>query len=102
MGLFFRPRRPLMRVAAGAATAGIAYNAGKRRAQQDEYNQEAAAAYQASQAPPQPSVPQQAAPPQAQTGDPTMSELSRLAELHQSGQLSDAEYTAAKAKLLGL
>jgi hypothetical protein len=102
MGLFFRPRRPLMRMAAGAATAGIAYNAGKRRAQQDEYNQEAAAAYQASQAPP-PTVPQQVAAPQAQaTGDPTMSELSRLAELHQSGQLSDAEYTAAKAKLLGL
>lgn len=31
MGLMFRPRRPLMRVAAGAATATVAYKAGQRR-----------------------------------------------------------------------
>lgn len=97
MGVFFRPRRPLLRMAAGAATTGIAYNAGKQRAQQDLYNREADAAYQAAQQPP-PGVPQQA--PSAE--NPTMSELSRLAELHQSGQLTDAEYTAAKAKLLGI
>jgi hypothetical protein len=34
MGLFWRPRRPILRLAAGAATAGIAYHAGARRAQQ--------------------------------------------------------------------
>jgi len=28
MGLFWRPRRPILRLAAGAATAGIAYHAG--------------------------------------------------------------------------
>jgi hypothetical protein len=32
MGLFFRPRRPLLRLATGAATAGLAYRAGQRRA----------------------------------------------------------------------
>jgi hypothetical protein len=31
MGLMFRPRRPLMRMAAGAATATVAYNACQRR-----------------------------------------------------------------------
>jgi hypothetical protein len=51
MGLFFRPRRPLLRLATGAATAGIAYHAGQRRAEQDAYNQQAAAAYDAVQAP---------------------------------------------------
>jgi len=44
VGLFFRPRRPLLRLATGAATAGIAYHAGQRRAEQDAYNQPAAAA----------------------------------------------------------
>ena len=33
MGLMFRPRRPLMRVAAGATTATVAYKAGQRRNQ---------------------------------------------------------------------
>ena len=28
MGLFFRPRRPLARLAAGEATTGVAYHAG--------------------------------------------------------------------------
>jgi hypothetical protein len=49
MGVLFRPRRPLLRLATGAATAGIAYNAGKSRAQQDVYKEEAAAAYEATQ-----------------------------------------------------
>ena len=54
MGLFFRPRRPLPRLATGAATAGFAYRAGQRRAEQDAYNQQAAAAYEATQPPPPP------------------------------------------------
>jgi hypothetical protein len=43
MGLMFRRRRPLARLAVGAATAGVAYHGGKRRAQQDEYNPDAGA-----------------------------------------------------------
>ena len=95
MGMMFRPRRPLMRVAAGAATATVAYKAGQRRTQQNQYNDQAQAAYAQTQA----------APPQAPAGPaPTDStaELERLAKLHESGALNDEEFAAAKSKLLGL
>jgi hypothetical protein len=52
MGLMFRPRRPLMRVAAGAATATVAYKAGQRRTEQNQYNEQAAYS-QTQAAPPQ-------------------------------------------------
>jgi len=77
VGLFFRPRRPLLRLATGAATAGIAYKAGQRRAEQD--------AEQAASAP-----------------TDTIAELERLARLHESGALTDDEFAAAKARALGI
>ena len=86
MGLFFRRRRPAMRLAAGAATAGVAYHAGKQHAE----NEQAEAAPAA--APAEPAAP--AAPDAA-------AELERLAQLHQSGALTDEEFSAAKAKVLG-
>jgi hypothetical protein len=95
MGLFFRPRRPLVRLAAGAATAGIAYHAGQRRAEQDVYNQQAAAAYEATQAPPPPA-------PAAAPAPDTIAELERLSRLHESGALTDQEFTAAKRQALGI
>jgi multidrug resistance efflux pump len=99
MGLMFRPRRPLMRLAAGAATATVAYKAGQRRVEQDQYNEQAQAAYAQSQAPPPPAAPApSAAPAQADS----TAELERLAKLHESGALSDEEFAAAKSKLLGL
>jgi hypothetical protein len=91
MGLFFRPRRPLVRLAAGAATAGVAYRAGQRRAEQDVYNQQAAAAYEATQAPPPPA-------PAAAPAPDTIAELERLSRLHESGALTDQEFTAAKGQ----
>ena len=84
MGLFFRRRRPVMRMAAGAATAGVAYNAGKRHAENEAQGAAAPAP----------------APAAAPAGDST-AELERLAALHQSGALSDEEFAAAKAKVLG-
>jgi hypothetical protein len=104
MGLFLRPRRPLMRVAAGAATAGIAYKAGQRRAEQDAYNQLASEAYEATQAPlPQPAYAPPPAPAPAAAPPPdSIAELERLARLHESGALTDEEFTAAKARALGL
>jgi uncharacterized membrane protein YebE (DUF533 family) len=96
MGLMFRPRRPLMRVAAGAATATVAYKAGQRRNQQNQYNEQAQAAYSQTQAAPPPAAPGPAAP-----ADST-AELERLAKLHESGALTDEEFAAAKSKLLGL
>jgi uncharacterized membrane protein YebE (DUF533 family) len=88
MGLMFRPRRPLMRVAAGAATATVAYKAGQRRNQQNEYDEQA-------QAP-------QAAPAPAAAPVDSTAELERLAKLHESGALNDEEFSAAKSKLLGV
>jgi putative oligomerization/nucleic acid binding protein len=94
VGLFFRPRRPLLRLAAGATTATVAYRAGQRRAEQDVYNEQAQAAYQATQAPP----PAYAAAPETDT----IAELERLSRLHESGALSDEEFAAAKARVLGV
>ena len=99
MGLFLRPRRPLLRLAAGAATATVAYRAGQRRAEQDTYNEQAQAAYAATQAPP----PAYAAPTSAPgPGTDTIAKLERLARLHESGALSDGEFAAAKAQVLGV
>jgi Short C-terminal domain len=98
MGMMFRPRRPLMRVAAGAATATVAYKAGQRRTQQNQYNDQAQAADAQTQAAPPQAAPAPAAPA---PGDST-AELERLAKLHESGALNDEEFAAAKAKLLGL
>ena len=45
MGLMFHRRRPVARLAVGAAAAGVAYHAGQRRAEQDQYNQETSVPY---------------------------------------------------------
>jgi hypothetical protein len=100
VGLFFRPRRPLLRVAAGAATATVAYKAGQRRAEQDADNEQTAEGYAATQPPPPPAY---AAPaPAAAPGTDTIAELEKLARLHESGALSGEEFTAAKARVLGV
>lgn len=98
MGMMFRPRRPLMRVAAGAATATVAYKAGQRRTQQNQYNDQAQAAYAQTQA----AQPQAASAPAAPAPTDSTAELERLAKLHDSGALTDEEFAAAKSKLLGL
>jgi uncharacterized membrane protein YebE (DUF533 family) len=98
MGMMFRPRRPLMRMAAGAATATVAYKAGQRRTQQNQYNEQAQAAYSQTQAAPPPAAP---APAPAAPADST-AELERLAKLHESGALSDEEFAAAKSRILGI
>jgi hypothetical protein len=95
MGLFFRPRRPLLRLAAGAATTTVAYQAGKRRVQPDEINDPAGTGDAAPRASPPPIAP--APVPVVLTA-----ELERLAKLHASGALTDVEFAAAKAQLLGL
>jgi len=99
MGMMFRPRRPLMRVAAGAATATVAYKAGQRRTQQNQYNDQAQAASAQTQAAPPPAP---APAPAAPAPTDSTAELERLAKLHESGALTDEEFAAAKSKLLGL
>src|SRR5437764_12357651 len=97
MGLMFRRRRPLMRVAGAAAIGTVAYQSGKRHEQQADVNDQAQAAYAATQAAPQQPAPQPV-PAAAASGD-TTAELERLAQLHQSGALTDDEVSAAKSKL---
>jgi hypothetical protein len=89
MGRMFRRRRPGLRLAAGAATAGAAYHAGKRHAEDESADAQAA---------PYPSE----APPPAPAGSTNVDDLNRLAELHSSGALSDEEFAQAKASLLGM
>ena len=90
----FVRRRPLLRA---AAVGGTAYMVGKNRAQhQAESEQGQGGQGQATQ-------PSQPAPPAPGSGtSPAVTDqLSRLASLHQEGSLSDSEFAAAKAKLLG-
>jgi len=75
MGLMFRRRRPIARLAAGAANG-----AGHR---------------------PYEPPPRYVAPAPASTGG-EVDELSRLVHMHDSGSLTDDEFAAAKAQILGL
>jgi uncharacterized membrane protein YebE (DUF533 family) len=97
MGLMMRRRRPLVRLAAGAAVAGTAYHMGKKSQRQAQINEEAEAAYTASQQAP---VPEYAPPTQPTPSSTT--DLDHLVQLHASGALDDQEFAAAKAQLLGL
>jgi hypothetical protein len=93
-------------VVAGTATAvvGGVSRHGQQKAQQaadaqayEQQQQQAAMQAAAEQAVAQ----QQAAPAAASAGGDTVAELERLAQLKAQGVLSDEEFAAAKAKLLG-
>jgi hypothetical protein len=102
-------RRPLLRA---AAVGGTAYMAGKsvsRRQTEQQYadadqeariaaleQQQAATAYV-----PPPSPPPAPQAPVAAAQPSVADQLSRLIELHQQGALTDAEFAAAKASVLG-
>jgi hypothetical protein len=94
-------RRPLLRA---AVVGGGAYMAGKSTARR----RDEAAAQEAGQDQRINDLEQQqsaAAPVPSQrpadAGSPMLEQLDRLTALHQQGALSDDEFTAAKAKLLG-
>ncbi len=80
-------RRPLLRTAAIGGGAYMAGRASGRRSEQgdagDDQNQQTA--------PAQPAAP----------GPSAADQLSQLSTLHQQGALSDDEFAAAKAKILG-
>ena len=99
-----RRRRPLLRA---AAVGGTAYAVGRHSGRQREEAAQAEAdqnqrladleqqQYQQQQY--QQPPPQQAAP----AGPSMLDQLNQLTELHTQGALSDEEFAAAKAKLLG-
>lgn len=98
----FMRRRPLMRA---AVVGGSAYAVGHHMAnksaaqaqQEADQDQRISDLEQQQQAPPAPA--QQA--PAAAAPSPMLDQLNQLAALHQQGVLTDDEFTAAKAKLLG-
>jgi hypothetical protein len=75
---------------------GAGYLAGKHRAQGQEAEQQQA---QPAPAPPAQAAPAQAAP--AAGGSDLVAQLKQLTDMNSAGALSDAEFEAAKAKLLG-
>ncbi len=94
-----RRGRPLLRTAAvvGTATAvsgGVAHHQQKKYAQQDAAAAAAPQEYAAA--------PQQYAPPPAPAPNDDMAELTQLAELHSQGILTDEEFAAKKAQILGI
>jgi phospholipase/lecithinase/hemolysin len=109
----FRRRRPLLRAAVvggGAYVAGkhMANKANDQAAYQADQDQRISALEQQQQGgsgPPQDQYGQQQyAPPQqaAPAAGPSMTDqLQQIAALHQQGALTDEEFAAAKAKLLG-
>jgi hypothetical protein len=67
--------------------------AGQEQAQQAAYDQGAAAAQQQAAAAPAPAAPAE---------DDAMAEITKLAQMHTAGILTDEEFAAAKAKILGI
>jgi Short C-terminal domain len=90
----FRRRRPLLRA---AVIGGGAYAVGRSSA-----NRSAQQAQQENSQEQAPQVPQQAPPPPpAPPAEESMlDQLSKLTAMHGQGALTDAEFSAAKAKLL--
>jgi type II secretory pathway component PulM len=98
-------------MATTAAVVGGASYVGTRRANTASQEQEAQqqelddaqqrAAYAEQQAAEARAAAAQAPPAQSPGDDPTIAQLKRFAELHDSGVLSDEEFAQAKAKLLG-
>lgn len=79
----------LLRVAAVAGTASAVSGRVQRNQQQKFAAQDAAAA-------------QATAPAAAASDEDPMAQVQKLAELHKQGILTDEEFSAAKAKALGI
>jgi hypothetical protein len=102
--MFFRARGGLVRgvartaVVAGTATAvsnRVSRRQANRWADQEQQQYEQQVAYQQQAAPPPP-------PPAAPAEDPSIAELQKLADLHAQGILTDEEFSAKKAQILGI
>ena len=99
-----RRRRPIARIATTAVVAGTAANMGAKSAQRS------AAAAQAQAAPPDPGPADEAAPEPA-TPEPAapaddlnaqLEQVKQLAALKDQGILTEEEFSAKKAQILGL
>ena|SRR5436305_11043158 len=97
-----RRRRPLLRA---AAVGGGAYAMGKRRARNQQYEdeQEMGQNERISSLENQGAAPAAAAPapPAGGISGDAMTRLKELGQLHEQGVLTDEEFAQQKAKLLG-
>jgi hypothetical protein len=90
-------RRMRRRLVVGAGAAAVAYHQGKKHGRNEGEEQYEDDGYQDQQ-----QATQYAPAPPASSG-PTavdLEEIEKLAKLHESGALTDGEFSAAKAKLL--
>ena len=96
-----RRRRPMARMATTAVVAGTAAHMGARSAQRSAA---AAQPQYAPAPPPQEAPPAPPAAPAASGGldDGQIEELKQYAELNKQGVLTDEEFAAKKAQILGL
>jgi hypothetical protein len=87
----FARRRPLLRAAAVGGVSYMGAKAGTNRAMQQ----------QGGGAPPPEPAPAPAPAAQASGASDRIAQLQQLASLHESGALTDEEFAAAKAQVLG-
>ena len=92
-----RRRRPIARMATTAVVAGTAANMGAKSAQRSA----AAAQDQDQDAPPVPAPADEPDAPEA-AESPQIEELKQLAALKDQGILTEEEFSAKKAQILGL
>jgi hypothetical protein len=86
-----RRGRPILRTAAIVGTASVVSGSVQHH-QQEKYAAQDAQQYA-----------QQPAPaPAAPAGDPSIDELTQIAQLHDQGILTDEEFAAKKAQILGI
>lgn len=102
-GLLGTAARTAVIAGTAQATAGAV---GRRQANRAQQQYEAQRYEAAQQAPPPPvgvpaGAPPVAAPAGAGVNDALLAQLTQLGDLHGQGVLTDAEFAAAKAKLLG-
>ena len=92
-----RRGRPILRTAAIVGTASAVGGAVQHH-QQEKYAAQDAEAQQAQQ----PQVQYVEAPPATPAAPDMNAELTQLAQLHQQGILTDEEFSAKKAQILGI
>jgi len=90
-----RRRRPIARMATTAVVAGTAAHMGAKSAQKS------AAAAQAQAAPPAPAPADETAAPEAAEGA-QIEQIKQLAALRDQGILTEEEFSAKKAQILGI
>jgi hypothetical protein len=97
----FRRRRPLARMATTAVVAGTAAHMGAKSAQRSAAADQDQDQYQAAPAPAdEPAAPEAAAPEAAESSQ--VEQIKQLAALKDQGILTEEEFAASKAKILGI